>query len=84
MVIDMVQAYHKATLDNKWFKDETLHKIASDNGRAKDENLEKVASGNDQSKEEPTISIHAWYKQEMVGSDYYVEDRGQGMAKFIA
>jgi hypothetical protein len=84
MVIDMVQAYHKATLDNKRFKDEALHKSASDNDRAKDENIEKVTSGNGQSKEEPTINIHAWYKQEMVGSYYYVEDRGQGMLKFTS
>jgi hypothetical protein len=72
MLADIAKNFHKATSDNRRFKDETLHKIALDNCRPKDETLEKIASDNSQSKDEPTISIHAWYKQEMVASNYYV------------
>ena len=67
MLTDIAKNFHPATSDNRRFKDEAL---------------ENVASGNGQSNDEPTISIHAWCRQEMVGSNYYVWCAGQGMLKF--
>jgi hypothetical protein len=82
ILAEIAKTFHKATSDNRRFKDETLQKVALENGQPKDEIFEKIASDNGQPKDEPTISIRAWYEQEMVGSNYYVECVGQGMFKF--
>jgi hypothetical protein len=72
MLAEIAKNLHKATSDNRRFKDETLQKVTLENGHPKGKTLEKIASDNGQSKDEPTISIRVWYKQEMVGSNYCV------------
>jgi hypothetical protein len=57
ILAEIAKKFHKATSDNRRFKDETLQKVALKNGQPKDE---------------PTISIRAWYKKEMADSNYYV------------